>query len=54
MFSGFDRVYVFGDGDAAGREFTRKVTDSILSGVGISLEMAKMSTRYMFAAGATQ
>jgi DNA primase len=37
MFSGFDRVYVFGDGDAAGREFTRKVTDSILSGVGISL-----------------
>lgn len=37
MFAGFERVYVFGDGDMAGREFTRKVSDSLLSAVGVSL-----------------
>lgn len=29
IFAGFSRVYVFGDGDASGRDFARRVSDSM-------------------------
>lgn len=37
LFAGFERVYVFGDGDEAGRKFSRQVVGSIPSGVEIVL-----------------
>jgi DNA primase len=37
MFAGFTRVYVWGDGDAAGRTFSQKVTDSVLSGHSVRM-----------------
>lgn len=37
MFAGFERVLVFGDGDDAGRKFSRSVCGSISSGVEVIL-----------------
>lgn len=37
MFAGFQRVFVFGDGDKAGRDFARAVSESIRSSVRVAL-----------------
>lgn len=37
MVAGFARVYVFGDGDKAGNDFAKKVTDSLDTGVRVLL-----------------
>jgi len=37
LFSDFDRVLVFGDGDEAGREFTQKIASSMDNAFGVPL-----------------
>lgn len=37
LFAGFDKVYIFGDGDDAGRKFSRTVCGSIPSGIEVIL-----------------
>jgi DNA primase len=37
MFAGFARVFVFGDGDKAGRTFAKEVSDSIRAAVRVAL-----------------
>jgi DNA primase len=37
MFAGFQRVYIFGDGDKAGTSFSKDVNESLSNGIRISL-----------------
>jgi DNA primase len=37
LFAGFDRVYVFGDGDEAGRKFSRRVASTIPQAIEVPL-----------------
>lgn len=37
MLAGFERVYVFGDGDNAGREFVKRVVEDLPGGVGVTM-----------------
>lgn len=37
VFAGFEKVYVFGDGDQPGRDFSKRVCDSINNGISVSI-----------------
>lgn len=41
MFAGFEKVYVFGDGDDAGRQFSAKVASTLLSVVRVNMSAGK-------------
>lgn len=51
MFSGFTRVYVWGDGDKAGGEFARKVYDSMTSVTMIKMKSGMDVTDLFLAEG---
>jgi DNA primase len=41
MFAGFQKVFIFGDGDKAGQEFSKKVFESLSNGIRVNLSAGK-------------
>lgn len=52
MFAGFEKVYVFGDGDDAGRQFSAKVASTLLSAVRVNMNAGQDVTDLFMENGA--
>lgn len=51
MFAGFQRVFIFGDGDKAGEEFSKKVNESLPNGIRISMPITQDVNDFFLANG---
>jgi DNA primase len=52
MFAGFQKVYVFGDGDDAGRKFAAQVSNTLLSAVRVNMNAGQDVTDLFMEQGA--